>query len=251
MAPQLTDPSLPTWRKVKRDNAKSANNTAEGESRNAKKRKREESNLSNPKLQEYLAMMQPGKRRAVEETPPIADAANTSVLIPDEASDEEYVAVPSQTPQSLPSHARVQAIADIQKPSSIEANVKHPPDGPAVGHSATTDDDWLRARSNRLLDIVDPEEQVRQASAVLVSDGSQNLAGSSDGDAVGNNGENSQVHDKDDPSDLIRATARLFLRNLSYVTTEDDLRDNFKAFGSIEEVRDFLCCCDEGCEFVL
>ena len=45
----------------------------------------------------------------------------------------------------------------------------------------------------------------------------------------------------EDPNiDLIRNSARLFLRNLAYDTTESDLQPIFERFGKIEEVSTFF-----------
>jgi multiple RNA-binding domain-containing protein 1 len=41
---------------------------------------------------------------------------------------------------------------------------------------------------------------------------------------------------KDDSLEAIRRTSRLFVRNLPYSATQEDLRETFERFGTIEEV---------------
>jgi multiple RNA-binding domain-containing protein 1 len=41
---------------------------------------------------------------------------------------------------------------------------------------------------------------------------------------------------KDDSLEAIRRTSRLFVRNLPYSATQEDLREAFERFGTIEEV---------------
>lgn len=55
--------------------------------------------------------------------------------------------------------------------------------------------------------------------------------------AVATEAEKAPVHTKsDNPKELIEDTGRLFVRNLSYACTEQDLRDLFEKYGSLSEV---------------
>jgi multiple RNA-binding domain-containing protein 1 len=115
-----------------------------------------------------------------------------------------------------------------------------------VQETPTTDSDWLRARTSRTLGLISDSEN------------SENEANEQSDDDDMSNDENSRnQHDPasttppdTDPSDTEQApssklstteskilkTGRLFIRNLVYGVTEDDLREVFSPFGQIEEV---------------
>lgn len=108
-----------------------------------------------------------------------------------------------------------------------------------------SDSDWLRSKTSRLLGLLDEEEQAefdsrppeRPTSPVkaptapkpepIMNDAPQN-----EGEAE----EPDQTPEQDANVDLIRSSARLFVRNLPYDTTEADLEPTFVSFGRIEEV---------------
>ncbi|KAI1138254.1 RNA-binding domain-containing protein [Hypoxylon sp. FL0543] len=248
-------------------------NSSEPEAKpeNAKKRKRDGPDESDPKLQEFLNVMQPAKAPTsrihgigtdVTEEPP------TKYLAVDEgASDDEYEVVPSRRKKSQPQENTkplVTVAGNINSQPQGESEVaelnEEPPSEQAVltttgfaenaTRAAATDDDWLRSRTNRLLDLVDDEDVVPTA------------APSADTPAVPSNQEQQpevvdatvdEDRDMDDPSpqsdidepeaetrdqalETVRRTKRLFVRNLPYSATEDDLKSYFKQYGDIEEV---------------
>lgn len=108
-----------------------------------------------------------------------------------------------------------------------------------------SDSDWLRSKTSRLLGLLDEEEQAefdsrppeRPTSPVkaptapkpepIMNDTPQNKGEAEEPD---------QTPDQDANVDLIRSSARLFVRNLPYDTTEADLEPTFVSFGRIEEV---------------
>lgn len=94
-----------------------------------------------------------------------------------------------------------------------------------------TDNDWLRGRTNRTLDLMDPEDvPVQQVpepfEPVTLPDSQEKQATTSN----------------DPPEQIVDAiqvpNARLFLRNLAFTVTESDLRDKFRQYGKIHEVSD-------------
>lgn len=93
--------------------------------------------------------------------------------------------------------------------------------------TAATDKDWLREKTTRTLDLIDPDDvegtQVTKDSTHVVRDKVETTP---------------QVQQKEQQSSKINVSnARLFVRNLAYSTTEDDLHQLFEPFGKVQEVR--------------
>lgn len=122
-----------------------------------------------------------------------------------------------------------------------------------------TDDDWLRTRTNRLLDLMDPED-IAPGPAGGESAGNDNGARPAPdtgdatepsespgdtptrddvvGDTEGEGGAGDAAGPSgDDAAEAIRQTRRLFVRNLPYGAAEDDIRAWFERFGTVQEVR--------------
>ncbi|OLN84359.1 Multiple RNA-binding domain-containing protein 1 [Colletotrichum chlorophyti] len=230
-----------------------------------KKRKREDLDESDPKLLEFLQVMQPGKHSTNE----ISDAMNPAAveekkkLLQDGESDDEYEAIPSrpekrqmreapkgdQPPEPLPE--KDEAMPDAAPVPELT------PDGPqdqatvAPTDAAATDDDWLRSRTNRLLDLVDDEElpqpPAQRDSGETVGNtpathkeepaaSPQNTKTETQGEPVPEDAAPSEKVEENDALATIRRTCRLFVRNLAYTVNEDDLRAHFEQFGELEEV---------------
>ena len=121
-------------------------------------------------------------------------------------------------------------------------------DAPAASENRAqpvSDSDWLRSKTSRLLGLLDEEEQAefdsrppeRPTSPVKAPTAPKpepimNGAPQNKGEAE----EPEQAPEQDANIDLIRNSARLFVRNLPYDTTEADLEPTFVSFGRIEEV---------------
>lgn len=93
---------------------------------------------------------------------------------------------------------------------------------------AAIDNDWLRGRTTRTLDLVDPDEvQIQQddepeAPEVVAS---------------GTPEENKRASPKQEEAQNTKVpNARLFLRNLAFSVTDQDLRHQFQEFGKVQEV---------------
>lgn len=120
------------------------------------------------------------------------------------------------------------------------------------------DDDWLRLRTSRLLDLEDEKDEDSEATArrseerresgnveVRVPHSTKASLPSDVGNAMAPEIITESLAPQTD--DLCR-TARLFLRNISYTATEDDIRAHFEAAvpGLIDEVgRPSLSLCTE------
>ncbi|KAL2134139.1 hypothetical protein VTI74DRAFT_901 [Chaetomium olivicolor] len=221
------------------------------EDENPKKRKREAIDEADPKLQEYLEVMgHPTKKSKDKEGPlgnlqsEMAPALTTAVLDAGE-SDDEYEDIPARH-SKLPAHgtpvqvgATPAPVADDEVPRDERAS-----EVPQVPADAT-DDDWLRSRTSRLLDLVDPDDpgfSARPHPPPVPAAAPASEAGEPphDGAAVDAHGPvetvSGQVENPEDVVKLVEKTSRLFLRNLSYAVREDDIREHFSKFGSLEEV---------------
>lgn len=110
-----------------------------------------------------------------------------------------------------------------------------------------SDEDWIRSRTSRTLDLVDDNDAL-VASAALASPTETNSgpplpkaketsnAGAQTNEIRTNEAGAGNVYTKQDQENL--HTGRLFVRNLTYKTTEDEIRRLFEShdYGSIEEV---------------
>ncbi|KAI1104609.1 RNA-binding domain-containing protein [Jackrogersella minutella] len=238
---------------------------------NAKKRKRDALDESNPKLQEFLNVMQPAnastsKLHGIGIEPIDEPPAKYAALAVDEgASDDEYEVVPSRRKKTQPRETPRPSINVAEEPNDqpqekVDSTEEAPteqslPTAPTptstATHVAATDDDWLRSRTNRLLDLVDDEDIVPTAASsndTLPIPPSREQEEPEIVDATVDEDQemNDQSHQsdpdepsaeiKDDDLDTVHKTKRLFVRNLPYSATEDDLRSYFGQYGDIEEV---------------
>jgi multiple RNA-binding domain-containing protein 1 len=236
----------------------------------SKKRKREDLDESDPKLREFLRVMKTGKGGVLaDETNPDADmtglATGGEALIEEGESDNEYEQIPkrqeklrktesSEANRNLVMNQRVtreatsdqavqpvaeEGVADSVKPQETE-------EAPQTSVDAT-DDDWLRSRTNRLLDLVDPDDLPQPAEQAAVDEtvrgGGENIdLPHSSHEVVSEETPDQEIDQKadataaDDAIATITRTSRLFVRNLPYTATEEDLHQKFGEFGTLQEV---------------
>lgn len=257
----------------------------------SKKRKRNDVDASDPKLQEFLGVMQPANHSSgqihgtelapAEELP----SAEKAVPVPEADSDDEYETIPSRKsdakgrerkrPKAEPENIETSRDHVLEKPDTaktVEKQAEEAGEQPSAIESASVpqgavtaavtsgnDDDWLRSRTNRLLDLVDPEDIVPAAAAaaapirpsspdppILDTNGDVDMKDQDDdvpdtSKSVQDTADHpTEVDTKDSEIEAIRRTKRLFVRNLAYSATEDDLKEHFERFGSVEEVRTVL-----------
>lgn len=181
----------------------------------------------------------------IEEPPTKVQA----IELPDGESDGEYEAVPKKTrrkspPIATPSITKDVVTEEVQAPAETVVEPIEP---------SATDDDWLRSRTNRLMDLMEPEEIAASSGAPAATnvdktknrDVDMTLQEAMVEEPVQNNDELSfegfEDDEKPDPIvEAIKLNGRLFVRNLPYSATESDLREHFAKYGSLEEVSRFL-----------
>ncbi|CZR55050.1 probable multiple RNA-binding domain-containing protein 1 [Phialocephala subalpina] len=251
IARPISDSTLPVSRKAQREQDREyAKSTRKAQIEAmpavtlnaATKRKRSDVDESDPKLKEFLEVMQPASKsktwsaqtQASEEPPTKVQA----IELPEGESDGEYEVVPKKSRKQSPPRP-IAPVPAVQAPvpmvvEEVAAEVVAP---------TATDDDWLRSRTNRLLDLMDPEEITTQAAATvstvpevvarMTAEAPDKTSPAAEVDVD----EETTAEEKPDPTiEAIRATGRLFVRNLPYTATEDDLRKHFAAHGFLEEV---------------
>ncbi|KAK2592378.1 Multiple RNA-binding domain-containing protein 1 [Conoideocrella luteorostrata] len=242
---------------------------------NPKKRKRQEQDAPDPKLREFLQVMRPGREGV------IADETNPTVgtdhllqhgqnAVPEGESDDEYEQIPSRVEKTMKIDAREDKSERVVRHPPMKEAKTHEDDTPVStgGQSKTeqvdsemtdhgpsaagaTDDDWLRSRTNRLLDLVDPDDLTAGAvpspkdvpspkNATTKQDIKVDRQSSHSSDEVtpdmADDVATSEETAKEDAVDAISRTSRLFVRNLPYSATEEDLRETFDKFGALQEV---------------
>ncbi|KAJ5964154.1 uncharacterized protein N7479_004030 [Penicillium vulpinum] len=232
------------------------------------KRKRDGDNKQDPKLQEYLSLMGSSSktRTWANDDDMIKPSVDTVPVINQPAQEEKQT-------EELPSHPKK---AKTEKPPTVtepepmvidksekeEVQEILEQDNSAEPEAETgpiSDADWLRSKTSRLLGLLDEEEQdefdQHKAAAPTTAPTKAYSPPSSSGDESPQRDEESRTVaiekiapnttdvdsttevTPDDPNiDLIRNSARLFLRNLAYDTTESDLQPIFERFGKIEEI---------------
>ncbi|KAL1645451.1 Multiple RNA-binding domain-containing protein 1 [Diplodia intermedia] len=241
--------ALPVVDKASEESAAPADNTLK------RKRGGEDAVDADPKLKEFLEAMKPASKNKtwandmhIDQTATAEDSNHVEpVNVPEAESDDEY-----QTVQKKPRHSESTAVAetsDVPAPAaqpSSESLSGDEQDGEELAESGPVSDlDWLRAKTSRTLDVVDDDEEElthrpkspEKEAPVTVADKETELADdvqppTSGGGAVADRTD-TQVN-----SDVegIRQTGRLFLRNLPFDVSEDDLRGHCNSFGALEEV---------------
>ncbi|KAK2625695.1 hypothetical protein QTJ16_005007 [Diplocarpon rosae] len=209
------------------------------------KRKRHLLEESDPKLKEFMDIMQPAskpktwKAKLTDGEPP---SKLQAIEILDGESDGEYEVVPTNSRKSLPSQ-----VIPAQTPSAtveIEPEQTDVHVASSAAPAGATDEDWLRSRTNRLLDLMDPDEigAVTTGAVPAQNAGPTQAAATQSRDSVeqeelaAEKGGAEQGEKPDPTLEAIKATGRLFVRNLPYSAIEDELREHFAPFGALEEV---------------
>ena len=240
----------------------------------SKKRKRETvpEDGGKAKLQEFLDVMQaPSKSKTWDNqdatTTQIAAEPTLSAARKGEAKtryDEEYEPIPKKTKserKKTPKEENISELLQAEAVVHLQDETTHTAEQssevlrqkPSDNVKPASDADWLRSRTSRLLGLIDDDDAIGQN---MMSDkGEAHRAASPpnpehldtetefDASAQANEGSNnvdgiSLVSPPDSGEEGAISTGRLFVRNLAYTATEEELRQHFErgAYGTIEEV---------------
>jgi multiple RNA-binding domain-containing protein 1 len=236
--------TLPVSRKAQREQAREvqkaekAAKSASPSGNTLLKRKRSDVNESDPKLKEFLEVMRPKSTSKTwisedsqEQEPPRKVQA---LELPEAESDSEYEIVPKKakkqaTPAPTTLTAPSLAFDPVDKAEPLESGQEEPQSTqpePVGGLQAADDDEWLRSRTSRLLDLVDPADVVTQNAPADDSKPpippEESAASPVDGVPAAHEDSSDKVMQDDTPQDeadptieAIRTSGRLFVRNLA------------------------------------
>ena len=222
--------------------------------------------MADPKLQEYLQVIGSKKESALaEQGGEVLTGTTTghpaSTAAPEDESDDEYEQIPSKREkQRKVDHVNGPTLDSGLATASDERQIRAEPRDTTTevsqavetsvntgnaGVVAETDDDWLRNRTNRLLDLADPDDLDLPAPQHNNGSPTRDVDSSAAAPPVPDTimedtpeqSTETQGRDAEADVDVIRRTSRLFVRNLPYTATEDDLRESFGIYGTLSEVR--------------
>jgi multiple RNA-binding domain-containing protein 1 len=167
-----------------------------------------------------------------------AEATVSAIVEAEDSSDDEIQTLKSskkgkpQTEQ-LSEEDLDMVDADIAEESAaMKARLK-----------AQSDKDWLRSKAGTLLE--DNEEEglgidLEQAVESKEPPGTDYPPPGEELEIIEEPVEEDEDKNSNDTVEKIKRHGRLYLRNLPFTATEEDLRDKFGAFGELEEVRSDL-----------
>ncbi|POS84227.1 hypothetical protein EPUL_004616 [Erysiphe pulchra] len=206
------------------------------------KRKRNESDESKHKLTEFLEVMQPTSKNKVPaiQEPPSDSDLRTKFLLVDSCTEKRNEGHENFAQKSRGDDPEINA---IKKPR-LKDTLDPPQNVSKTIALDLTDDEWVRGRTNRLLELQSLEEteqasaEIEHKSAIEPNQTDITKAPTQNEDCL-HESSISQITEEDgiDPSiEMIEKNQRLFIRNLSYTITEEDLRSHFSSFGNLKEV---------------
>ncbi len=137
---------------------------------------------------------------------------------------------PSGATATNGSSAPPQALGRLQN-----ASISEGADDAAISNGqpeivTASDGDWLRGRTSRVLDLEGPREETPSTAPAEVPDVEPQANTTSEDLGANGSGEGSNDEEIKVPN------GRLFLRNLAFEATDDDLQSLLRPFGNIEEV---------------
>ena len=215
-----------------------------------------------PKLKEYLEVMKPKSKKRTWENDDVAQA-NTEAPVDDEnqmtieagASDDEYEVVPrkaKRTKVDAPPTEPQPAETNVGEAETPTANAEEDAQQDVTPQGPVSDADWARSRTSRLLGLLDDDEEeeennrpkARAASVsssdmedvVPINSAPSKATTTTDTPAPAAATEESAQPGADAEPTGVRASMRLFVRNLPYDVKQEDLESEFASYGNVEEV---------------
>lgn len=215
-----------------------------------------------PKLKEYLEVMKPKSNKRSWENDNAPQVSNDNIANDDNqmtidaaaASDDEYENVPrkaKRTKVDPPPIEQPQAEAPTGEVVMTD-NVEEPAQENVAPQAPVSDADWARSRTSRLLGLLDDDEEEEasarpQPRATSVSSNdmedvapkasapSKTTTAVNAPNPVAASEELAQPDTDAEPTG-VRASMRLFVRNLPYDVQQEALQSEFASYGNIEEV---------------
>ncbi|KAL8843841.1 MAG: hypothetical protein Q9176_001803 [Flavoplaca citrina] len=239
------------------------------------KRKRDDTSTSeeHPKLQEFLEVMKPVSKsrtwtnengnvkdiEAGQEDHIVTNGVENGAGATQSSNSEDYQEVPQKLKRprkdnegASPTPVETLPLTFMTGNTDTGPATEIVPPAGEPEPSTVTDDDWLRSRTSRLLGLVDDDDTVLEENPwperLSNSEASGNaqthtrLGTSNTGlQAKGDPAQTTDTKaspEAQEASSAVAAIDRLFVRNLPYTVTEQELRTHFEQVGSghVEEV---------------
>jgi multiple RNA-binding domain-containing protein 1 len=215
-----------------------------------------------PKLKEYLEVMKPKSKKRTWENDDVGQA-NAEAPVDDEnqmaieagASDDEYEVVPRKAKRAkvdAPPAEQQPAEAIVGEAETPTANAEDDAQQDVASQGPVSDADWARSRTSRLLGLLDDDEEEEEnnrpkpraasVSSSEMEDAEPTKSGPSkatttvDASAPATATEEPAQPEVDAEPTGVRASMRLFVRNLPYDVKQEDLESEFASYGNVEEV---------------
>jgi multiple RNA-binding domain-containing protein 1 len=187
------------------------------------------------------------KNKLLAHNPDLETVQNVPVIDIVEKSDS--VETPKKRKQDKPDPGKEKKRVHVVEPTNV-IEVVYDDSAPQnddetaeeVQETPATDLEWLRARTSRTLGLVsDSEDEQSEDEISVISEGDppvQQPETTSSTPPVTDPSDTEQPSVSNPPAaeSKILKTGRLFVRNLVYGVTEEDLRNIFSPYGKIEEV---------------
>lgn len=214
----------------------------------AEGQKDEESKEKQPKLDEFVKVMsQPNRTKTWQNEVVDDDTIPSKPLIKEMAEDDELQVIGGETGKR-----RKPSVEDDVDTEQTELDSSAIIGVNKVPAQNQDDDAWLRSRTTKLLDVESDDEDMKEDDAVTNDDNENEDETTKisspvtipiskplidpDPTKVDSTETNTQEAQKLTPEDQIRQSGRLYVRNLPFKVTEDELRQYFEQFGALEEV---------------
>lgn len=253
---QANDQSLPrAWsahtagstankRKAETQDAQEA---ADRLARSQKKNKKADAvNAEDPKLKEFLSVMQPSSASRTWTNDDIAafdkpDAQPVVATVDKDDSDDEYDAtlLKKQAPIATPAAPSRQApfvVTTVAHPKEDVDMVESDAAEDDAPKPDVSDEDWLRSRTSRLLDLVEDAEELSLSAPKTAESEQLTFEQQPEEHAPTMDIDDRRAAEANATVETISETGRLFVRNLAYSVTEEELEERFSEFGELQEV---------------
>ncbi|GAA5999653.1 hypothetical protein JCM5350_002548 [Sporobolomyces pararoseus] len=197
------------------------------------------SSSSDSRFKDFLAVMQPAKPSTLHDTTELSNpsAASSSVLPSTSVSEKKKSKPTSTRPPPPPSKPEPETETETQT-ETTEGFMSFPLNGDDVaGDETLTDAEYLAKRMKRNIDQVDQDPSGLEEEEAAAEEGGFEQDEEEKGDKQEEEGEGEAKEEEDDLTiQSILETGRLFLRNLAFSATQEDLESLFSGFGQIEQV---------------
>ncbi|KAK9494875.1 hypothetical protein V1508DRAFT_411269 [Lipomyces doorenjongii] len=238
LAKGINDPSAPKPRRerAKDISAQSIESSLMKSNKRPKVEGKESDEVQDPKLREFLQAMKPrGNERTWANDDfsglPV-ESLSAAAIVPGLESDGTITI--NEEPVPKIDYKTSRAVSSAQASSEVEEGIVGNREldeetQPNLAATAISDDEWLRQRQKRIVEVAKTETSTDQEQAVPVT------AEDATEPAI----EAKTYLEKSEAEisiESIQSTRRLFVRNLSYACSEDDLRELFGKYGELEEV---------------